>query len=65
MHSPEELQNSIDNISKTVFMLEYEKWVIASEVGIVAADRIQQVIDDCYERIQELNAQIQLGDIRG
>ena len=63
--SREELENSIHNISVTVLRLEHEKPVIAIEVGIIAADNMQKVINECYDRIHELNAQIQIGDIRG
>jgi hypothetical protein len=61
MRSPEDIQNSINNITKTVLLLENEKWVIACEVGIVAADYTQRIIDECYEKMAELNAQRQIG----
>lgn len=55
-------QNSIDNISKSIFVLTYEKNVVAIEVGVHEADLIDRVIESCYEKIAELNAQITFGD---
>lgn len=56
-----DIENSMFNISETVLHLENDKYVIALEVGIVESDMIQQVIDSCYEKLQELNAEKEIG----
>ncbi len=48
-----ELENTIDNLTKTVYSLEHEKYVVRFEVGVVEGDRLQQVIDATYNKIRE------------
>jgi hypothetical protein len=59
---PDDIQNSIDNITHSVLKLETEKWVIGIEVDSIAMNMLQQVIDKCYNRMLELNAEKELGD---
>ena len=61
MTSPEE--NSIFNLERSKKILQFEKWVIACELGIEEADLIEQIIESCDERMAELNAQHQLGNL--
>lgn len=42
-------------------MLEHEKNVIGFEIGLVEKDTIDRVIESCYNKIRELNAQIEFG----
>lgn len=58
MRSREEIQNSIDNLTKTIQFLSHERYVLLFEVGEEAVDTIDELIDMVYFRIAELNANL-------
>jgi hypothetical protein len=53
-------QNSIDNLLRTIQILECEKYVLRFEVGEDAEAKVDELIRITYDRISELNAMKEL-----
>jgi len=51
-------QNSLDNLTQSVIILQNERWVIEFEVGGMAADLIDDVIMAANTRIGQLQQQL-------